>query len=113
MQQRFSNVIGFDDAPFPRDHAGKVPIVGVVYAGPRFDGVLIGDVEKDGDDAADRLGALISGSKFREHIQLVMLQGITLAGFNVVNVFALHEILNLPVLVVARKQPDMNSIRTA
>ena len=113
MQQRFSNVIGFDDAPFSRDHAGKVPIVGAVYAGSRFDGVLIGDVEKDGGDAADRLAALVSGSKFREHIQLVMLQGITLAGFNVVDVFALHETLNLPVLVVARKQPDMATIRTA
>ena len=113
MQDRFSNIIGFDDAPFPRDHTGRVKLVGAVYAGLRFDGVLIGDVEKDGSDAADQLAALISESKFFEHIQLVMLQGITFGGFNVVDVFSLHEKLNLPVLVVARKQPDMAAIRAA
>lgn len=35
--------------------------------------------------------ALIDGSRFTEHIQLIMLQGVAFAGFNVVDVFALHE----------------------
>jgi endonuclease V-like protein UPF0215 family len=112
-EKRFSNVVGLDDAPFFRDHRGMVKIVGTVYSGLRFDGVLIGEVEKDGFDSATRLIELIGGSRFAEHIQLIMLQGITLAGFNVVDVFALNEQLRLPVLVVARKQPDMASIREA
>lgn len=112
-EKRFSNVVGFDDAPFFRDHKGKVKLVGTVYAGLRFDGVLIGEVEKDGFDSATRLIELIGGSRFAEHIQLIMLQGITLAGFNVVDVFALNERLRLPVLVVARKQPNMVAIREA
>ena len=112
-EKRFSNVVGFDDAPFARDHNGKVKIVGTVYASLRFDGVLIGEVEKDDFDSATRLIELISGSKFAEHIQLIMLQGIAFAWFNVVDVFALHEHLGTPVIVVARKQPDMASIRKA
>jgi len=112
-EKRFSNLVGFDDAPFDRDHKGKVKLVGTVYAGLRFDGVLIGEVEKDGFDAADRLATLIGGSRFAEHIQLIMLQGIAFAGFNVVDVFALHERLGLPVLVVSRKQPDMAAIQEA
>lgn len=108
-----SNVIGIDDAPFDREHRGRVPVVGAVFAGLRFDGVLIGDVEKDGADAAERLGDLIAGSKFCEHIRLVMLQGIALAGFNVVDVFALHDRLKVPVLVVSRRSPDMDAIRDA
>lgn len=111
-EKRFSNVIGFDDAPFDRDSADRVKVVGTVYAGLRFDGVLIGDVAKDGFDAAQRMAELMGASRFLEHIQLILLQGIAVGGFNVVDVFELHERLGLPVLVVARKQPDMDKIRS-
>ncbi|NOY07014.1 MAG: DUF99 family protein, partial [Chlorobi bacterium] len=74
----FSNVIGFDDAPFSHHHAGAVPVVGTVYAQSRLDGILVGEIEKDGFDAASRLAELVTTSKFAEHAQLVMLQGITL-----------------------------------
>ena len=112
-EKRFANVIGFDDAPFSRRYTGKVQLVGTVYAGLRFDGVLIGEVDKDGFDSASQLTELISRSKFAEHIRLVMLQGIAVAGFNVVDVFALQECLGIPVMVVSRKQPDMTLIRKA
>jgi hypothetical protein len=56
---------------------------------------------------------LIRESRFLEHIRLVMLQGITLGGFNVVDVFALHRELRMPVLVACRKQPDLQAVRKA
>ena len=113
VTKTFSNVIGFDDAPFARTQAGPIKVVGAIYASLRFDGVMIGEVEKDGHDAADRLTALLTTSKFADHVRLIMLQGITLAGFNVVDVFALSERTGVPVLVVARRQPDMNAVRRA
>lgn len=112
-QKRFSNVIGFDDAPFPRNYFGKVKVVGTVYANLRLDGVLIGSIEKDGFDAAEELIRLIAESRFVEHIQLIMLQGITLAGFNVVDVFKVNKQLGIPVLVVSRKLADMEAMRQA
>jgi endonuclease V-like protein UPF0215 family len=111
--KRYSNIIGFDDAPFPKDHTGKVKVVGAVFADQRFDGVLIGEVEKDGFDSAEVLARLVGDSKFAEHAQLVMLQGIALGGFNVVDVFALFKSLGLPVLVVTRREPDMDAVRQA
>ena len=102
---RISHVIGFDDAPFARTHRGDVPVVGAVFAGNRLDGVLIDRVRRDGANAARTLIRMIRGSKFVEHLQLVMLQGIAVAGFNVVNIFELHDALALPVLVIARKRP--------
>jgi len=113
MLKRFSNIIGFDDAPFPAAHTGRVTVVGTVYARTRLDGILIGDVKRDGADAARKLARLVAASKFAPSVQLVMLQGIALAGFNVVDVFNLHETLQLPVLVVARRRPDMDAIRSA
>ncbi|MDJ0872965.1 MAG: DUF99 family protein, partial [Gammaproteobacteria bacterium] len=44
----FSNVVGFDDAPFARDHRGNVRVVGAVFARDRLDGVLVGRVRRDG-----------------------------------------------------------------
>jgi len=111
--KRYSNIIGFDDAPFSHDYTGPVKVVGTVFTSLQLTGVIIGEVEKDGADAAEQLTQLVAQSRFAEHTQLVMLQGITLAGFNVVDVFHLHEGLGLPILVVARKQPDMISIRKA
>ena len=113
IQKRISNVIGFDDAPFARDYHGRIKVVGAVYADLRFDGVLIGEVEKDGSDAATALAELAGRSKFAEHARLIMLQGITLGGFNVVDVFYLHKALALPVLVVSRNRPDMAAVQKA
>jgi len=111
--RRFSNVIGFDDAPFSRHHLGAVTIVGAVFADRRLDGVLVGEIQKDGFDASDRLATLIENSKFYQHARLIMLQGITLGGFNVVDVFDLNRRLQRPVLVVARQAPDMDAVRRA
>ena len=113
MTQRFSNLIGFDDAPFARNDSGPVAIVGAVYAGLRFDGVLIGQITRDGTDATQTLATMISQSKFNGHAQLIMLQGITMAGFNVVDVAQLYDQLGLPILVIARHRPDMTAIRSA
>ncbi|OFV86920.1 MAG: hypothetical protein A3J75_02615 [Acidobacteria bacterium RBG_16_68_9] len=108
-----SNTVGFDDAPFARAHRGQVRIVGAVFADLRFDGVLIGAVEKDGSDATDELVRLVRSSRFAEHVRLVLLQGIAFAGFNVVDVEGVHRRLGLPVLVVARRRPDLEAIEAA
>ncbi len=109
----YSNVIGFDDAPFSRSHRGDVPIVGTVYAGLRFDGILVGSIRKDGANAAKKITRLISESKFAGHIRLIMLQGVAMGGFNVVDAEFIYRRLNLPVLIVSRRKPDMKGIRDA
>jgi hypothetical protein len=42
-----------------------------------------------------------------------MLQGVALAGFNVVDIFKLHRELAIPVLVIARHRPDLSAVRSA
>jgi endonuclease V-like protein UPF0215 family len=106
-------VVGFDDFPFAREHRGDVPVVGAVFAGLRLEGVLRGRVRRDGANATERLARLVTGSKFAPQLQLVLLQGIALAGFNVVDLGALHERLGLPVLAVARRAPRLAKIREA
>lgn len=111
--RRLSNTIGFDDAPFERTRRGKVPLIGAVFADLRFDGVLIGDIDQDGENAAESLIHLVECSRFREHVRLILLQGIAFGGFNVVDAFAVNERLQVPVLIVARRNPDLEAIRRA
>ena len=113
MRGRISHVIGFDDAPFQRDHRGDVLVVGAVYAGARLEGILSGLVRRDGRNATRVIIELVSGSRFRRHTQAILLQGIAFAGFNVVDLSAVHLALGIPVIAVARRQPDFPAIRRA
>lgn len=113
MSRTPSYVVGFDDAPFaPRDR-GDVTIIGAVCNGARLEGVLRGKVRRDGRNATRNLAALISASRFAPSLQAVLLQGITLAGFNVVDLPGLSERTGLPVVAVCRNQPDLARIRRA
>ena len=112
-RHRYTNVVGFDDAPFSAEFQAPVDVVGAVFAGNRFEGLLRGRITRDGDDAAWVLASLVSSSRFSEHVQLILLQGITMGGFNVVDVFELHRSSGKPVLIVARNAPDMASFKEA
>ncbi len=111
MSRRLSNVIGFDDAPFERAHRGDVGLVGVIFTRTRLDGVIAGKVRRDGRNAAGQMASLLLGSPFHAHVRAVLLQGITVAGFNVVDVRELADRVERPVLVVARKSPDLKIVR--
>ena len=113
MARSVSHVIGFDDAPFPPGHRGDVLLVGAVYAGPRLEGVLSGKVRRDGINATRSIVRMVSESRYREHLQAVLLQGITFAGFNVVDLLAVYDALQLPVIAVSRRQPDLVAVRSA
>jgi endonuclease V-like protein UPF0215 family len=113
MAQRYAHAVGFDDAPFTPDHRGDVLVVGAVHAGGRLDGVLATRVRRDGTNATDRLIACLSASRFRPQLQLILLQGIAFAGFNVVDVRRLHAATGLPVLVATRRRPNFDAIRRA
>lgn len=108
-----AHVVGFDDAPFARTHRGDVAVIGTVYAGTRLDGVLRGKVRRDGRNATQVVSRLVRDSRFFPQLHLIMLQGIALAGFNVVDIHALHTHTGLPVLVVMRHAPSWDAIRNA
>jgi uncharacterized protein len=111
--RKLAHVIGFDDAPFLRAHRGDVMVVGTVYSQLRLDGIVSGRVRRDGQNSTRVLAELSRGSRFGEHLQAILLQGIALAGFNVVDLAELHALTRLPVLVVARKKPNLVAIRDA
>lgn len=106
-------VLGIDDAPFSFG-GGKVPIVGVVLRLPAYvEGVMMSEVTVDGDDADRTITSIISASRYREQIRMVMLDGIALGGFNVVDIDRLYRDTGIPFCTVTRDRPDLGSMRAA
>lgn len=116
MFRRIKNeirIIGWDDGPFDFKKKGKVLLVGVVYRGASFlDGLLKTEVEIDGTDATEKISSAVSKSKFKD-LRVIMLDGITFAGFNTVDIKELYEKTKLPVIVVLRKKPDFEKFKAA
>jgi len=107
-------VLGVDDGEFIPRSKGQALIVGVVFRGGYWlDGVMHTEVEVDGFDATNKLSAMITSSPHHRQLRVVMLNGITFAGFNVVDIKALNKETGLPVIAVTREKPDLAAIRDA
>ena len=107
-------VLGVDDGVFVPHTKGLVDVVGVVYRGGRWlDGVMRTEVEIDGMDATEKIVSMISSSPHYDQLRVVILNGITFAGFNVVNIKKLFMMLGLPVIAITREKPNLEEIKTA
>ena len=107
-------VLGVDDGEFAPHSKGRVLVVGVVFRGGYWlDGVMHTEVEVDGFDATSKISAMITSSPHYKQLRVVMLNGVTFAGFNVVDIKALNRETGLPVVAVTREKPDLAKIREA
>ena len=107
-------VLGIDDGSFVPHVKGFAPIVGVVFRGGYWlDGVLTTKVEVDGLDATDKIASMIANSPHHKQLRVIMTNGVTFAGFNVLNIRRLNEEARLPVLAITRERPDFVEIRAA
>ncbi|MEL7406057.1 MAG: DUF99 family protein, partial [Cyanobacteria bacterium J06558_2] len=113
QRQKQIRVIGFDDAPFERHQQHKVNIAGVVCANTRFEGMVWGAVDVDGDDATEAICRLLIGKKFLPQLHLVLLDGIGFGGFNLVNLSLLAQRLSLPCVAMMRKLPNIAKMTAA
>jgi len=107
-------VLGVDDSAFTPHVQSQVPVVGVVFRGGYwFDGIMHTKISVDGFDATDKIASMIIRSPHYKQLRLIMLNGITFAGFNIVDVKELNVTTKLPVITVTRKKPDLAEIRQA
>jgi endonuclease V-like protein UPF0215 family len=107
-------VLGIDDGAFTPHSKELVDVVGVVFRGGYWlDGFMHTQVHVDGMDATERLTQMIMESPHYQQLRVVMLNGVTLAGFNVVDISELHKKTKLPIIAVTRDRPDFEDIRKA
>ncbi len=107
-------VLGIDDGRFVPRIKGTVDVVGVVYRGGYwFEGVMHTKITIDGLDATEKIAAMIESSPYYRELRVVVLDGVTFAGFNVVDISKLSRRVDLPVMSVVREKPDLEEIRSA
>jgi hypothetical protein len=107
-------VLGIDDGKFTPQTQGSAIVVGVVFRGGiSIDGVMHTNIAIDGLDATEKLASMINTSPHRRQLRLVMLNGITFAGFNVVGIKKLNTTTGLPVLALTHDKPDLDGIHEA
>ena len=92
----------------------KVIIIGTFFrGGEQLDGVLRSEITKDGMDATDTISRMIRHSKHYAQIKVVLLDGVTYAGFNPVDIVELFNETGIPVIVCMRSYPDFGKIKKA
>lgn len=107
-------VLGVDDGVFVPHTKGSALIVGVVFRGGLWlDGVMHTHVAVDGFDATRKIAAMVRGSPHYKQLRVIMLNGVTVAGFNVVDIKRLNVRTGLPVLAVTREKPNFREIHEA
>jgi endonuclease V-like protein UPF0215 family len=107
-------VLGVDDGIFVPHVKGFAPIVGVVFRGGYWlDGIISTKVKVDGFDATQKIASMVVNSPHHKQLRLIMLDGVTFAGFNVVDIGKLNRKTGLPVIAVTRDKPNFDEIHEA
>ncbi|HEC77205.1 MAG TPA: DUF99 family protein [Thermoplasmatales archaeon] len=106
-------ILGIDDMPFSFGDR-NVDIIGVVMRGGVYlEGVLKSTIEVDGMDSTSKIIEMVEKTKHKKQLKLIMLDGVALGGFNVVDCEKIYEKTGLPVITVTRNKPNMEKIKKA
>jgi endonuclease V-like protein UPF0215 family len=107
-------ILGFDDSAFTPRSKELVPVIGVIFRGGKFlDGLLRTEVLVDGNDATEKIIKLVNSTRHRQQLKVMMFDGITMAGFNMIDVKKVFEETKLPIIVINRKLPDLAKVKKA
>jgi len=112
MKQQI-RLLGIDDSPFIFTDKYAI-IIGVVMRGGNYlECVLKSQVSIDGNDATSTCKHMIKNTRHRKQLKAMLLDGIALGGFNVVDIDEIFKSTNLPVITITRDKPNFNKIETA
>jgi endonuclease V-like protein UPF0215 family len=112
MKQQI-RLLGVDDSPFTFTDM-YTTIIGVIMRGGSYlEGVLMNQVSIDGEDATVVCKEIIKNTRHREQLKAMLLDGISLGGFNVVDIENIFKTTNLPVITVTRDKPNFDKIKDA
>lgn len=99
-------ILGIDDCPFEKSESSTMLIGAVLRGKYSIDGLLSTNVRIDGLDAAQKIADMVNGSRHKDQLRVIMLNGMAVAGFNVVDIKTVSDKTGLPVIAITRNKPD-------
>ena len=106
-------LLGIDDSPFSfNDDFSSV--IGVVMRGGNYiEGVLKNQVSIDGSDATKIVIEMVQKTRHKKQLKAVMIDGVALGGFNIINISKVYTSTTIPVITITRDKPDFDKIKMA
>ncbi len=109
--KKYVRFLGIDDSHFERKKQKCAKLIGaIVRKNDLLEGILIKEIAIDGLDASEKIIEMVKESKYKDQIKTIFLNGITFAGFNIVDVEFLFKNLKMPIIIFIRKYPNFNKI---
>ncbi|MBD3185913.1 DUF99 family protein [Candidatus Bathyarchaeota archaeon] len=105
-------VVGIDDAMHEREDK-HTELAFVFCKGTRIEHFLHASIEVDGMDATGVILKKLQDQPACRWFRLIMLHGITVGGFNVVDITQLSRELGTPIIAVTENTPDGDSMLEA
>lgn len=106
-------VLGIDDGPFTREKDRKTCLTGVLM---RIDGVienvLVAEISVDGTDSTSAVLGFVRRIG-NQNINAIMSEGVTFAGFNIVDPAEITEVTGIPFLSITKGEGDLPSMMSA
>jgi hypothetical protein len=112
MKQQI-RLLGIDDSPFTFNDMYGVVIGVIMRGGEYLECVLRNQVTIDGNDATFVCKEMIKNTRYNKQLKAVLLDGIALGGFNVIDIDELYHDMHIPVLTITRDKPDFEKIKLA
>lgn len=106
-------LIGIDDSPFSFTEK-YCSIIGVIMRGNGYlEGVIKSQVKVDGNDATNVCKSIINQTRHKKQLKAILLDGVALGGFNVVDIEEIYNDTCIPIITVTRDKPDFRKIKAA
>lgn len=107
--------LGIDDGYFDinlkrMNRGSKTVLVGIVMCGRKFADMFIDRISIDGLDGTSSASRVIAKASTLYPIQIAFLDGVTYAGFNIIDPRRIYNIFNIPLAVIFRHQLDVIKI---
>ncbi len=112
MIKKEIRVVGIDDSPFNKFKDRTVLVIATFFRGGSFlDGIMTTRVRVDGINSTKKIADMLNSSKFNPQVQALLLDGIAVGGFNIIDTWKLNRATGTPVIVIIRNQPDLDKIK--
>jgi len=106
-------VMAVDDGPFSRRQRWA-PVALVAVSSPDYvEAVGVGRVRVDGVDGTSAVASLADGCPQRASVRVLLVDGVVLGGFNVLDLSRLSRLTGMSVISLTRRRPDFPAMRAA
>lgn len=111
-----SRIAAIASGPIGRNRSKTLIVCIIGREGSIIEGVLSSTIKINGADSTNKICGMISRSRFKEQIKIVCVNGVAMAGLNVIDVKAIGRRTGANTLIITRRKPNrtklVHAIRT-